>query len=108
MNRIAVALSMIACASTTQPAVARDSIDTLKIQEVLDSPEFEKRVGKTFFFAFADRQVPANAPIEEYVADAREHYRDRAGEPTFLGTFCYLCLRARQRLMWRPRQDSNL
>ena len=87
MNRIVVALSMIACASFTQPAVARDDVYSLKIQDVLDSPEFEARVGKSFFFAFADRQGPADAPIEEYVAEAREHYRNRPEEPTCRDTF---------------------
>lgn len=76
------ALCVIVCAASAQQAAARNVRYLLKIQEVLDSPAYNERVGSDVRFAFADQHVVVGATIEEYVVDDRLHFKGRSDEGT--------------------------
>jgi uncharacterized protein YbjQ (UPF0145 family) len=87
MRAIIAVLVVALSTAATQPASARNVPHFLKLQEVLDSPAFADEVGTSIAFAFGDQQMPVAMKYQEYVANARQHFKGRSEEGACRDTF---------------------
>ena len=82
MRAITTTLLLVLCAGAVPLASARNVPYFLKLKDVLESPAFTEKVGNAVTFAFADQHVSVAKTYEEYVVDARQHFKGRSDEGT--------------------------
>lgn len=103
MRYLLTCLSLLSIALLAEPAAARNVRYILKIQDVLQSTEYQEQVGQSVTFSFGDKKIPVASTSDEIVADARQHFKGRSDEATCRSTM----IQALVELSQRAQRNGN-